>query len=307
MGGSEKYCIFSLLTTSRPLVAGKYLVAESTSESTYEETSSQARGMSAGAGSSLLYHSRMLYLKSREGGNRNVRRKGSVGSENQIPFLDEISWDSNILLPPKELLTRSKAFRQAYWKHHCQTTTQSIKKLDFKPHNERTERLNRKRREILAKIQATEKAERETELRRRAERVMSHSLESTVTEELSDESDSDSVIPASDHQRMPVIGGALPSSQSGKRSPNRRLNRSSVIGGSASAMTTKRSEETNKMMSLPSLNNRRTISGSNGSTTTRRDDQREIKGKENPSAEDSGSFSFLSEWGKEKRKTRIRW
>jgi len=117
----------------------------------------------------------MQYLKSREGRikSKKQRRKSSldlfdlhqshshIAEEPQFSCLDEKlhgPCTPEILVPPSELMTRPRAFRQAYWKHHCKPTVRAIEKLEIYQIDERKERLNKKRREILAKIRSKEKA-----------------------------------------------------------------------------------------------------------------------------------------------------
>ena len=89
-------------------------------------------------------------------------------------------------------MTRTQSFRHAYWEHHFQPTTRNIKQI-FPKTNERTERLSRKRKEIIAKLQAHEKARREAELKRRAERLLAQQNNTNVESDSEDDSeDSDS-------------------------------------------------------------------------------------------------------------------
>lgn len=278
--------------------------------------------LSSDASRGIMYHCRMQYLKSREGGSRKSRRKGSldilgVGCDNdkpQFPCLDErihAPCSSEILVPPNELQTRTKAFRQAYWRYHCQPTLKGIKKLEFSQLDERTERLNTKRREILTKIQATEKARRETELRRRAERVMNHSVES----EESDESDSEIIASPVSEQRdlgrvtfPPPIQAKDDKSSTGSASSNRKKLRSSMIG--LSAIRTKRTNDSG--LNLPQLNNNGTRNGprrtlDHAALSTHREGSRgKENGKEIENDLADNSFSFLSDWGKQEKR-RIRW
>eukprot|EP00985_Skeletonema_marinoi_P030244 scaffold31226_cov153-Skeletonema_marinoi.AAC.1 len=153
----------------------------------------------------LVYHSRMQYLK-REGCKRNSvnstnnkqRRRMSTYDifDDNLPSLSQEQLQPcsrDILLPPNELMTRTQSFRHAYWEHHFQPTTRNIKQI-FPKVNERTERLSKKRKEIIAKLQAHEKARREAELKRRAERLLAQQNNTKVESDSDDDSDeSDSV------------------------------------------------------------------------------------------------------------------
>ena len=77
-------------------------------------------------------------------------------------------------------MTRPRAFRQAYWKHHCKPTVCAIEKLHVHQLNERNEHLNKKRRKILARIRAKEKGRREKDIGRRAERVINRHANSGI-------------------------------------------------------------------------------------------------------------------------------
>ena len=177
---------------------------------------------------SLVYHSRMQYLKARarddttntNNNNKQQRRRSSTFNilEDNLPSLSQEQLEPcsrDILLPPNELMTRTQSFRQAYWEHHYQPTTRGIKQI-FPETNERTERRSKKRKEILAKLIANEKMKREAELRRRAEKIMSQQskndniVESDSDDEnldSDDESESLDVI-ANSIMRSTMIGGA---------------------------------------------------------------------------------------------------
>ncbi|KAL3788503.1 hypothetical protein HJC23_006541 [Cyclotella cryptica] len=257
----------------------------------------------------IMYSCRMQYLRSREGGNRNARRRGSmdiqgVGCDEDRPqfsCLDERvhgPCSSEILLPPNELMTRTKAFRFAYWKYHREPTMRAIKKLEF-GQDERNERLRKKRKEILTRMEATLKAKRESELRRRAERVMNHTLES-MEEDSADESDSDSVNQKNNSEPLgrrtfPYLaqddesrGGSITSPIS-----SRRKTRPSILGSSTKPSRSTRPDEPNDAI-LPPLGGRRVSVNKRGNDS---------RGKEN--TEDS-AFSFFSDWGKRDKQT-IRW
>src|SRR6056300_1757716 len=152
---------------------------------------------------SLVYHSRMQYLKARarddttNTNNKQHRRRSSTFNilEDNLPSLSQEQLEPclrDILLPPNELMTRTQSFRQAYWEHHYQPTTRGIKQV-FPETNERTERRSKKRKEILAKLIANEKMKREAELRRRAEKIMSQqSKNDNIVESDSDDENLDS-------------------------------------------------------------------------------------------------------------------
>lgn len=159
----------------------------------------------------------------------------------------------------------------------------SIKKLEF-GQDERQERLTKKRKEILARIEASNRAKKEAELRRRAERVMNHSS----LDDSAEESDAESSIVQNNTDKRSSRGGNLPQlppqDQDDHTSipltaSNRRKGvRSSILGGI-------KREDTTKTTSLPPIRSKRStmVKGTDGS-----------KGKEN--TEDS-AFAFLSEWG----------
>ncbi len=154
----------------------------------------------------LVYHSRMQYLK-RDGCKRNSdistnkrgRRRSSydIFEVDNLPSLSQEQLQPcsrDILLPPNELMTRTQSFRHAYWEHHFQPTARNIKQV-FPEVNERTERLAAKRKEIIAKLQAHEKAKREAELKRRAERLLKQQNNTKVDTDSDDDSDeNDSMI-----------------------------------------------------------------------------------------------------------------
>ena len=189
---------------------------------------------------SLVYHSRMQYLKARPRGdtttntnnNKQQRRRSSTFNilEDNLPSLSQEQLEPcsrDILLPPNELMTRTQSFRQAYWEHHYQPTTRGIKQV-FPETNERTERRSKKRKEILAKLIANEKMKREAELRRRAEKIMSQQSKNDNIVESDDESaDSDDEsesldVIANSIMRSTMIGGA-------SQRPKEQLPRSHTI------------------------------------------------------------------------------
>lgn len=236
----------------------------------------------------ILYQCRMQYLKSREGGSRSKTRRRGHGvltgiQEQQFSCLDERvhgPCSSEILLPPDELMTRSKAFRFAYWQHHRDPIMKSIKKIQIGFDGTcRTERL-KKRREILSRIEATNRARKESELLRRAERVMDDSLDIDGDSE----SDSEIILSSSNSEQRSLRGNVLPQlpSQDGSNvmSP---LSTSSDRGKGVKA-------EQNDV--LPQLKR---------VTMTKRD--LTPKGKANS---DDSAFSFLSDWSK-KDKQKVRW
>lgn len=145
----------------------------------------------------LVYHSRMQYLK-RDGSvsvsTKPRRRRSSILDDN-LPSLSQEQLNpvsKEILLPPNELMTRTQSFRHAYWEHHS-PDPRNIKQV-FPKVNERTERLSKKRKEIIAKLHAHEKARREAELKRRAERILAQQNNIKVGSDSDDDSDeSDSV------------------------------------------------------------------------------------------------------------------
>jgi hypothetical protein len=186
---------------------------------------------------------------------------------------------SDILLPPSELMTRSEAFRFAYWKHHREPTMRSIKKLEF-GHDESHERLSKKRKEILSRIEASNRAKKELELRRRAERVMNHSLES-MDDDSVEESDAESSFVQSNLPQLPSQDQDDHTAMSPLSVSNRRK------GSRASMLSGVKREDTAKTI-LPPISSKR-------STMIKRID--DSRGKENTNS----AFSFLSEWGNVKK------
>lgn len=245
------------------------------------------------ASRSILYHCRMQFLKSREGGARGKqRRKSSLdlfgldvieaserSSRPQFSCLDEKVHGPcapEILIPPTELMTRPRAFRQAYWRHHCKPTVRAIGKLEISQANERKEHLNKKRKEILAKMRAKEKVRREKDIRRRAERVLNrnHGIES---EESGDDSESEL---------------------------DEQLGMMNLLSSSHSQLTRDSSPGARKTIRLDPRRNRRTIMGNLGPSQI----QKEVLNVEDDAAADDDAFSFLSEWGKQPGSAKkIRW
>lgn len=227
----------------------------------------------------LVYHSRMQYLK-RDGckGNSNIissnkqqRRRSSYNvMEDNLPSLSQEQLQPcsrDILLPPNELMTRTQSFRHAYWQHHFQPTTRNIKQV-FPPVNERTERLSKKRKEIIAKIQAHEMARREAELKRRAERLLAQQNNTKVDTDSDDDSDendsimADSISNSIMRSTMAMAGTA-------------RTKRDVELG----------KEQKSQTICVPSAKHQ---NSAEASTPTGSND--------NPAG---GAFSFLSEWANE--------
>lgn len=253
------------------------------------------------ASRSILYHCRMQFLKSREGGNRGKqRRKSSLdlfgldmieasekNTRPQFSCLDEKVHGPcapEILVPPAELMTRPRAFRQAYWRHHCKPTVRAIQKLEISQANERKEHLNKKRKEILAKMRAKEKIRREKDIRRRAERVLNrnHGIES---EESADDSESEL------EEQLGMMNLMSSSQLSRDSSPGSRKTLRSGFPNMP-----KRSDDPRR--------NRRTMMGNLGQPQI----QKDVLNVEDDSAADDDAFSFLSEWGKQPGSTKkIRW
>ena len=218
---------------------------------------------------SILYHSRMQYLKSRDNNstNRKQKRKSSLdlfhstqdnADTTQFSCLDEKvhgPCTPEILVPPSELMTRSRSFRQAYWKHHAKPTIREVEKLDIKSIDERKERLNHKRREILERIRTKEAHKRQQDMRRRAERVLSGRMHD---EDSNDESDEDSEMDES----FSMLSLSPESSRKSMRP---------------------------SLAMMPKGQGRRTLLLSKDSS------QEESSNSEH----EESAFSFLSEWGKE--------
>lgn len=241
-----------------------------------------------------MYHCRMQYLKSREGGLRGKqRRKSSFGLEMfepternhdapQFSCLDEKvhgPCTPEILVPPSELMTRPRAFRQAYWRHHCKPTVRAIEKLELSQSNERKNRLNKKRKEILAKIRAKEKVRREKDIRRRAERVLNHHSDGGIeSDDSRDESESEL------EEQLGMMNLLSHSSHSGESSPCRgRITTRSTIVNSA-------------------RRNRRTLVGQKAPSQI----SPSLNSEDEVGPEDD-AFSFLSEWSRGESAKKIRW
>lgn len=222
----------------------------------------------------------MQYLKSREGRDksRRQRRKSSLdlyelsndgNDKPQFSCLDEKvhgPCSGDILLPPNELMTRPRAFRQAYWKHHCKPTIRAIEPM-FQ--DDRKERLNKKRKEILAKIRKSEARKREADMRRRVEKIY-HSNSGIDSEESGDESESELELT----EQMNSLSMSSPSSQTSRE--GRKTIRSSILS--------KRSDDSRR--------SRRTIVGN--------------LPKADVDEEPNDAFAFLSEWASTDQK-KIRW
>jgi hypothetical protein len=107
----------------------------------------------------LIYAARMRYLKSREGRKSGLRLT-SDAHDDHLYLTKRERCDPKVLMPPPEVATRSKAFKQAYWKYHCGPIVQSIQGSFAshvrEPTNERKERLSWKRRNILEKAHRSE-------------------------------------------------------------------------------------------------------------------------------------------------------
>jgi len=147
------------------------------------EASSHSRG--------IMYHSRMRFLKSREGGSRLegiVKRKSfnsdkenpSSKSRSVVPSNTPCSPES--LLPPTELMTRPQAFRYACWKHQNETiipASRAIRKMSclMKKHDPEVQK---KRLEIFDRIQAAEslsqRKKRERDAHVRADQIENTAL-----------------------------------------------------------------------------------------------------------------------------------
>jgi hypothetical protein len=231
----------------------------------------------------LVYHSRMQYLK-REGckrnsdNNNNNKQRRRMSSydifDDNLPSLSQEQLQPcsrEILLPPNELMTRTQSFRHAYWEHHFQPTTRNIKQI-FPKTNDRTERLSKKRKEIIAKLQAHEKARREAEHKRRAERLMAQQNNTNNVE-----SDSDDDSDESDSVRNESIANSIM--------------RSTMVG---TTRISRRVEEPLKSQTI-CVSTAKHHQAAAGSTT---DAETEIK----PKSDDftaGFAFSFLSEWANE--------
>lgn len=139
----------------------------------------------------------------------------------------------------------------------------NVKKLEF-GQEDRNAALKKKRKEILTKMEATIRMRKESELRRRAERMnhMNHSIESMDDD--SDESDSEKLCNV--EQRVDKGGYSLLTSredESVAMSPlssttNRRTARTSMIG---TART--RQDDSSIKTSLPLVGRRATIGKEN--------------------------------------------
>lgn len=126
----------------------------------------------------IMYQARMRYLRSRQGsGRENKRSLGESSSEETLPSITAAHepCSGEKLLPPLELMTRSRALRYTYWKHHEPLLSENIGRLHFRKKCE-DPAVKKKREEIFAKIRAAEAAaverrRREREAIKRAERL----------------------------------------------------------------------------------------------------------------------------------------
>ena len=230
----------------------------------------------------LVYHSRMQYLK-RDGCNCNRnnastkqrRRRSSYDIfDDNLPSLSQEQLQPcsrEILLPPNELMTRTQSFRHAYWEHHFQPTTRNIKQV-FPEVNERTERLSKKRKEIIAKLQAHEKARREAELKRRAERILAQQNNTKV------DSDSDEDSTESDGVRNESIANSIMRST---MVGTTRTKRDELFGGDQKSQT----------ICVPSANHHNTAATSTTGLQPKSDDFTA-----------GFAFTFLSEWVNENKR-----
>ena len=172
----------------------------------------------------------------------------------------------------------------------------TIKKLEF-GQNERNERLNNKRKEILIRMEL--KAKKESELRGRTERVANHSY-GPMEKDSEDESESD---PTSQNNiSEALVRGTFPNlaqddesrdERTISPSMSKRKTRLGMISSSSTATRIERLDESNGDFLSP-LGRRMTLVNKSGSSS-----------RENRSTEDS-TFAFLSDWGK-RDKQKIRW
>mmetsp|Transcript_26625 Transcript_26625/g.39222 ORF Transcript_26625/g.39222 Transcript_26625/m.39222 type:complete len:247 (+) Transcript_26625:194-934(+) len=137
-------------------------------------------------GRGIMYHCRMLYLRSEDDSRRGKRRNiGGIGesssnssSSNEKPQFSFMSsahepCPQERLIPPNEVMTRAQSFRYAYWKHNPPAA--SVPRMECLQKKEEPN-VKKKREEIFSRIKtaevALERARREKEARKRAERMM---------------------------------------------------------------------------------------------------------------------------------------
>jgi len=108
------------------------------------------------SGGNITYHSRMRYLKSRDGASLKMTTLGDRASEiMKKKSGSKAPCSSETLIPPQELMTRQRSFRHLYWKYHPPTT--NIRKMSFLQRKEDPISIKR-REEIFEKIHAAELA-----------------------------------------------------------------------------------------------------------------------------------------------------
>jgi hypothetical protein len=227
---------------------------------------------------SILYHSRMQYLKPRRDEHKQKQRRRTSSLDlfqstkdddtTQFSCLDEKlngPCTPDILVPPSELMTRSRAFQQAFWKHHARDSFREVERLEINnDHRQERERLNMKRKEILARIKAKEAKKRQADMRKRAERFMNR--DSSGIDDVSDESDDDSEI---DTEQIGRLGMLSLSPSSPISSP---YSSHAIMNTRRTGVSQQEKTEEEEVCKVPV----------------------EVEVKRHQSA-----FSFLSEWGKE--------
>mmetsp|Transcript_31292 Transcript_31292/g.93749 ORF Transcript_31292/g.93749 Transcript_31292/m.93749 type:complete len:235 (+) Transcript_31292:1554-2258(+) len=153
----------------------------------------------AGQGNSwIMYQARMRYLKSREGGrprgsgHESKRANGESASEEKSTSITAAHepCGPEKLVPPLELMTRSRALRYTYWRHHEPSLGGNIDRLHFRKKGE-DPLVGKKREEIFARIRAAEVAaverkRRERDAKKRAERLRQQGSEPRMTRAPSD-------------------------------------------------------------------------------------------------------------------------
>ena len=150
----------------------------------------------------IMYHSRMRYLKARDGPGRKTtlgNRASEIIGENSslgICTSQHFPCSSENLVPPSELMTRQRSFKQLYWKYHPPNT--QIRKMEFLRKKE--DPIAKKKREaiferIRAAEMAAERSKREKEAWKRAEQRLSgvtdsvSLLSSSIVEQTSERDD----------------------------------------------------------------------------------------------------------------------
>ncbi len=266
--------------------------------------------ISDSASRAIMYQCRMRYLRSRESGARHIRtrRKGSTdvliadfeNEKPQLPGLDKNVYgpcSPEILRPPAEVMTRTKAFRHAYWEYHCKPASKRVKKLQIEESNDR-ERLNTKRQEIWSKIKANERSRREAEIRQRAEMVINQALDYQESDESDSETTESTPISISNQSEIECGGVPSPHDDIDDESTvtSYSKNHKRMTASISSPFNLINEAESRSGQPHAALSNERNNFKSSGSNKMQEEDD---------IPEDS-IFAFLTDWTKTEKR-RIRW